>query len=163
MSLKRSTRLKTSDQKTFWSGRPTNPFSASFKAYNSRRVRMPMMQQPEQPGTCVLFLTTAGSSLSGESPPNGPGLGLQAWAALWEKFDGSSRGALRAEHHKLNHTKMTPGLYPDEVFYMMESCRDCLNAGSMRIFYYKPCRWGTKESGKPVSKDGTSVLPIFVE
>ena len=38
---------------------------------------------------------------------DGVGHGQQAWAALREKFNGCSREALLAEHHKMNQTHVT--------------------------------------------------------
>ena len=84
----------------------------------------------------VLFFATTGSAFSvvrrfeGKRPQDGPGHGQQAWAALCEKFDGCSREALRAEHYKMNHTKMTPGQDPDEFLYIMDSRRDRLNTST---------------------------------
>ena len=40
----------------------------------------------------------------------------------------SSREAIRAEHAKMNNTLMRKGQDPDEYFYVMDSCRDRLNA-----------------------------------
>ena len=126
----------------------------------------------------VLFFATTGSAFSvvrrfeGKRPQDGPGHGQQAWAALCEKFDGCSREALRAEHYKMNHTKMTPGQDPDEFLYIMDSRRDRLNTstppegptiGSMRIFYCKHCLQIMKAFEEPISKGGISVLPIFDE
>ena len=84
----------------------------------------------------VLFFATTGSAFSvvrrfeGKRLQDGPGHGQQAWAALCEKFDGCSREALRAEHYKMNHTKMTPGQDPDEFLYIMDSRRDRLNTSA---------------------------------
>ena len=84
---------------------------------------------------CVLFFAMAGSTFSvvltfeGKRPQDGPGHGQQAWVALREKFDGCSR-ALRAEHYKMNRTKMTPGQDPDEFLHIMDSCRDHLNTST---------------------------------
>ena len=84
----------------------------------------------------VLFFATTGSAFSvvrrfeGKRLQDGPGHGQQAWAALCEKFDGCSREALRAEHYKMNHTKMTPGQDPDEFLYIMDSRRDRLNTST---------------------------------
>ena len=84
----------------------------------------------------VLFFATTGSAFSvvrrfeGKRPQDGPGHGQQAWAALCEKFYGCSREALRAEHYKMNHTKMTPGQDPDEFLYIMDSRRDRLNTST---------------------------------
>ena len=35
--------------------------------------------------------------------------------------------ALRTEHRKMNHTKMTPAQDPDEFFYIINTCRDRLD------------------------------------
>ena len=43
---------------------------------------------------------------------------------LCENFYGSSREALRVEHHKMNFTKMTPGQDPDKFLHIMDSCRE---------------------------------------
>ena len=82
---------------------------------------------------CVLFLTTSGSEFSvvrrfeKKRLRDVPGHCQQAWVALCEKFDGCSREALRAEHYRMNHTKMAPGQDPDEFLYIVDSCRDRLN------------------------------------
>ena len=55
--------------------------------------------------------------------------GQQAWAALREKFKGSSREAIRAEHSKMNNnTRIPSDQDPDEYLYIMNSCRDRLSA-----------------------------------
>ena len=94
-------------------------------------MTMPMMQQTVQPRTsriktfCVLFLNTSDSSFSvvcrfeRERSQDEPGHDQQAWAALCEKFDGCSQKALRAEHYKMNHTKMTPGQDSDKFLYII--------------------------------------------
>ena len=64
-----------------------------------------------------------GNAIEGEA-----GHGQQAWAALREKFKGSSREAIRAEHLKMNDTRMRSDQDPDEYLYIMDSCRDRLNA-----------------------------------
>ena len=46
----------------------------------------------------------------------------------FEKFDGCSRAAIRAEHIKTTSTRMHPGQDPDDNFYHTDSCRDRLNA-----------------------------------
>ena len=38
------------------------------------------------------------------------------------------RDALRAEHHKMNHTKITPGQGRDQLTYIMNICRDRLTS-----------------------------------
>ena len=47
---------------------------------------------------------------------------------LREKFKGSSREAIRAERAKMNNTPMRSGQDPDDYLYIMDSCRDRLNA-----------------------------------
>ena len=64
-----------------------------------------------------------GNAIEGEA-----GHGQQAWAALREKFKGSSREAIRTEHSKMNDTRMRSDQDPDEYLYIMDSCRDRLNA-----------------------------------
>ena len=140
---------------------------------------MPMVQHTTQPGTlglifflCVLFYTTSGSAFSvvrrfkGKRSQDGPGHGQQPWAAQCEKNDGCSREALRAEHRKMNHPKMTPDQDPDELLYIIDSYWEHLNTstprrrvpriGSMRAFYCKPCRQTMKIFEEPISKGGTS-------
>ena len=46
---------------------------------------------------------------------------------MCEIFDGCSRETLHAEHHKMNHTTMTPCQNPDEFLCIMNGCRDPLN------------------------------------
>ena len=82
----------------------------------------------------MLFFTTDGSAFSvvrrfqGKTPAEGAGHGHQAWAKLCEKFDGSSRAAIRAEHIRMTNTRMHPGQDPNDYLYHMDSCRECLNA-----------------------------------
>ena len=98
---------------------------------------------------CVLFLITSGSAFlvvrrfEEKRLQDGSGHVQQAkMALLGEKFDGCLRETLRTKHHKMNHTKITPGQDPDEFLYIMGICWDRLNS-------------------EPTSKGGTSVLPIF--
>ena len=37
----------------------------------------------------------------------------------------------RAELHRMNHTKMTPGKVSDESRFIMYNCRDCLHARTL--------------------------------
>ena len=52
----------------------------------------------------------------------------EEWAALREKFKGNSRGAICAEHSKMNSTRMRSELDPGEYLCIMDSCRGRLNA-----------------------------------
>ena len=127
---------------------------------------------------CVLFCTTSGSAFSvvrrfeGKRLQDGPGHSQQAWVSLYEKFDGCSREALRAERHKMDHTKMAPGQDLDEFLHIMDSYRDRLNRSippegptnrQCKTFYCKPCRQIAIVLEEPTSKGGTLVLPIFDE
>ena len=82
----------------------------------------------------ILFFSTGGSAFfavrrfEGTTLEDGAGLGQQAWAALRERFKGSSRGALRAEHSKVNNTRIRSDRDPVEYLYIMDSCHDRLNA-----------------------------------
>ena len=82
----------------------------------------------------VLFFSTGGSAFfvvrrfEGTTHGDGAGQGQLAWAALREKFKGSSRVAIRAERVKMNSTPMRSGKDPDEDLYIMDSCHDRLNA-----------------------------------
>ena len=73
----------------------------------------------------LLFLTGGSASVvrkfEGTTPDDGAGHGQQAWAALREKFKGSSREAIRAEHSKMNNTRMRSDQDPDEYLYVMDS------------------------------------------
>ena len=80
----------------------------------------------------ILLFLTGGSAFvvrrfEGTKVEDEAGHGQQAWAALPEKFKGSSREAIRAEHAKMNNTPMRSGHDPDEYLYIMDSCRDRLN------------------------------------
>ena len=61
---------------------------------------------------------------------DGPEHGQQIWVALYDKSAGCSRETLRAEHCKMNHTKMIPDQDPDEFLYTIKSCRDRFNTSS---------------------------------
>ena len=80
----------------------------------------------------ILFFSTGGSAFfvvrrfGSTTLEDEAGHGQQAWAALREKFRGSSRKAIRAEHVKMNNTLMRSGQDPDEYLYIMDSCRDRL-------------------------------------
>ena len=52
----------------------------------------------------------------------------QAWAELREKFKGTSPETSRAEHSGMNNTQTRSDRIPDEHLYIMNSCRDRLNA-----------------------------------
>ena len=54
--------------------------------------------------------------------------GQQAWAALREKFKGSWCESIRAEHSKMNNTRMRSAQDQDEYLYVIDSGRDRLNA-----------------------------------
>ena len=81
----------------------------------------------------ILFYSTGGSAFfvvrrfEDTTVEDGAGHGQQAWAALREKFKGSSREAICAEHAKMNNMSMRSGQDLDEYLYIMDSCRDCLN------------------------------------
>ena len=82
----------------------------------------------------ILFFSTGGSAFfivrrfEGTSLEDGAGDGQQAWAGLRKKFKGRSREATRAEHSKNEQqaNAFRPG--PGREFYIMDSCRDRLNA-----------------------------------
>ena len=82
----------------------------------------------------MLFFTTKGAACSvvrrfaGKTLDEGSGHGQRAWAALRERFDGSSREALRAEHAKMNSARMRPSQDPDEFLYELDTRRERLNA-----------------------------------
>ena len=82
----------------------------------------------------IMSFSTGGSDVIvvwrfvGTTLEDGAGHGQQAWGALREKFKGSSREAIRAEHSKMNNTRMRSEQDPDEYLYIMDSCRDRLNA-----------------------------------
>ena len=80
--------------------------------------------------------------------------------------------ALRAEHHKMNYTKMTLGQDPDEFLYIMDNCRDRLNRsippedptnrqyGDILLQALSP---DYKSIRRAHLESGTLVLPIFDE
>ena len=82
----------------------------------------------------ILLFSTGGSAFfvvrrfEGTTLEDGAGHGQQAWAALREKFKGSSREVIRTEHSKVNNTRMRSDQDPDEYIYIMDSYRDRLNA-----------------------------------
>ncbi|CAN0516343.1 unnamed protein product, partial [Laminaria digitata] len=49
-----------------------------------------------------------------------------AWKALTEKYNGHTKEARRACHEKLDNTKMEPGQDPDDLFFVLDECRDLL-------------------------------------
>ena len=75
----------------------------------------------------ILLFSTGGPAFfviwrfEGTTLEDGAGHGQQAWAALREKFRGSSRDAIRAEHAQMNNTPTRSGLDPDEYLYIMDS------------------------------------------
>ena len=82
----------------------------------------------------VLFFTTKGEACSvvrrfaGKTLDEGSGHGRRAWAALRQKFDDCSGGALRAEHAKMNSARMSSSQDPDEFLYELDTRRKRLNA-----------------------------------
>ena len=85
---------------------------------------------------CVSLFTTSSPAFSAvrkfeeNRSQDRSGHGQKAWAALFEKFDDWLQEALRAEHHKMNRTKMTPGQDPDEFLYIIDSGRERLIAST---------------------------------
>ena len=84
----------------------------------------------------VLLLTTSGSAnnavktFEGKRPEDGAGHGqLVAWKALTEKYNGHTNEARRACHEKVVNTKMEPGQDPDDLFLVLDECRDLLEMG----------------------------------
>ena len=94
---------------------PTRIYSAycSFQRVAFQRVAQPSSSYGDSWGTTL---------------EDGAGHGQQAWAALREKFKGTLREAIRAEHAKMNNAPMRSGQDPFEHLYIMDSCRDHLNA-----------------------------------
>ena len=82
----------------------------------------------------MLFFTTKDAACSvvrrfaGKTIDEGSGHGQRVWAALCEKFDGCSGEALRAEHAKMNSSRMSTGQDPDEFLYELDIRRERLNA-----------------------------------
>ena len=83
----------------------------------------------------ILFFTTSGPAFSivrsfeGKTREDGVGRGQYAWGALREKFDGCSREALRAAHHReLETVKMRSDEEPEDFLYKKDRCRDRLNS-----------------------------------
>ena len=64
----------------------------------------------------------------GKTQEDGVGHGQDAWGDLREKFDGSSREALRAAHRELETVKMRSGEDPDNFLYKKDRCRDRLKS-----------------------------------
>ena len=80
----------------------------------------------------VLLLTTSGSAnnvvkkFEGKRQEDGAGNGQAAWEALTEKYNSHTKEARRACHEKLVNTKMEPGQDPDDLFFVLDGCRDLL-------------------------------------
>ena len=72
----------------------------------------------------ILYFTTSGPALSvvrrfeGKTREDGVGHGLDAWAALREKFDGCSCETLQAVHRELETVKMRSDEDPDDFLYI---------------------------------------------
>lgn len=90
--VKQFSKLTVSEKNTFWSGRINDtplsacimgPLSVLLKVHNDRRVRIPTVQMPGQPGTLRIQIT-AGSAFS--VVQDGPRDGQRAWVALREKL-----------------------------------------------------------------------------
>ena len=82
----------------------------------------------------VLSFSTGGSAFfiarrfEDTTPEDEARYGPLAWATLRETFKGISHEAVRAEHAKINNTRICSGQEPDEYRSIMGSCRDRLNA-----------------------------------
>ena len=147
MPFNKSTRVTASGQKTFWSGRPnfarpsacrTGLTTTYFEEYNGRRVRMPTvlsrnLGHRESKPFLYLIIYKVRFSILGRSQvrrkeaPRWTRTRSTRLGGPMREIDCCLREALRAEHHKINHTKMTPDQDPDEFLYIMNSCRDRLN------------------------------------
>ena len=80
----------------------------------------------------VLLLTTSGSAKNTvkkpeeKRPEDGAGHGQLAWKVLTEKYNGHFKEARKACHEKLVNAKMDPGQDPDDLFFVLDECRDLL-------------------------------------
>ncbi|CAN0087585.1 unnamed protein product, partial [Sphacelaria rigidula] len=63
----------------------------------------------------------------GKTPQDGIGNGQAAWAALNNKFDGSSKEARREFHDKLHNTTMQSGDDPEDFLFIMDGYLDRLD------------------------------------
>ena len=82
----------------------------------------------------VLLFMSKGAACSvvrrfgGKTLDEGSEHGQRAWAALCGTFDGCSREALRAQHAKMNSTRMSRVQHPDKFLHELETRRKRLNA-----------------------------------
>ena len=118
----------------------TEPSSTFSEGKNDRRRPMTARPPPARRGMLLtmmfsaLFFSTGCSAffvvrrVEGTTPEDRAGHGQLAWAALREKFKGSPREAIRAEHTKMNNTPMRSGQDRDGYLYIIDSCRNRLNA-----------------------------------
>ena len=72
---------------------------------------------------------------------DGTGDGHAAWQALNEKYNTYTEKARRPYHEKLNNTKMEPGQDSDDLFFVLDGCRDLLEEmGQTSIIRTSFCR-----------------------
>ena len=89
-------------------------------------------KQANQDLWSVLFLTTSGSAnnvvkrFEGKQPEDGIGNGQAALEALRGKYNSHTKGARRACHEKLVTTRMDPGQDSDDIFFILDECRQQL-------------------------------------
>ena len=80
----------------------------------------------------VLVLTTSGSAnnavkkFEGKRTKDRAEHGQLAWKALTDKYNGHTKEARRVCHEKLVNKKMEPGQDPDDLFFVLDECRDLL-------------------------------------
>ena len=80
----------------------------------------------------VLVLTTTGSAnnavkkFEGKRTEDRAGHGQLAWKALTDKHNGHTKEARGGCHEKLVNKKMEPGQDPDDLFFVLDECRDLL-------------------------------------
>ena len=87
----------------------------------------------------VLLLTTSSSAnnaikrFKGKWPEHGSGHGQLGWKAVTEKYNGDTMEARRACHGKVVNTKMEPGRDPDDLFFVLDECRDLLEELGQKV------------------------------
>ena len=81
----------------------------------------------------MLERTTMSGSVSnvvnkfeGKNAQDGPGDGHAAWQTMNEKYNSHIKENRRACHEKLFNIKMEPGQDPDDLFFVLNGCRDLL-------------------------------------
>ena len=71
----------------------------------------------------------------GTKAKDGAGDWHKAWEALNEKCSGHTKEARRACHEKLVNTKMESGQNPDDLFFVLDVCRDLLEKMGQTVHY----------------------------